>query len=34
MEMVLRRMADLTDAERAGLADLSRAVYPPEAAAV
>jgi hypothetical protein len=33
MDIVLSRMADLTDGERAGLADLSRAVYPPEVAA-
>ncbi len=33
MNMVLRRMADVTDAERAGLAALSQAVYPPEVAA-
>ena len=33
MDMVLRRMADLTDAERADRLALGQAVYPPEVAA-
>jgi hypothetical protein len=33
MDMVLCRIAELTDARRADLAALSRAVYPPEVAA-